>query len=197
MFAHVAEEDLSAYEMTKVLEPVLWSYAEDLEQYLPYSNWFALKPFGNVWGSSAFKGADGPNRFESNPIHYIRNHESWITQMTRAYNEFNYFQGLIITGWSRYDHMAILAELVPVNTPTLVMCMETILAGRPLNGMYSKSNELLQCSVPVTLGSIGYARGCKFPGQKIYELVNEYSAMRVQIRNMRTRTSSSTDGYQL
>lgn len=93
MFAgRVMEDDLHAYDLTNVLEPVLWSYAEDLEQYLPFQTWMALKPFKRVWGSSAFKGADGPMRFNSNPIHYIRNHESWVTQMSRVYNEFDYFQ---------------------------------------------------------------------------------------------------------
>uniref|UniRef100_A0AC34GH49 Uncharacterized protein n=1 Tax=Panagrolaimus sp. ES5 TaxID=591445 RepID=A0AC34GH49_9BILA len=92
MFGHVAENDLRSYEMTEALEPVLWSYAEDLEQYLPFSSWLALKPFKNVWGSSAFKGADGPMRYNSNPMHYIKNHESWVVQMARAYREFDYFQ---------------------------------------------------------------------------------------------------------
>jgi hypothetical protein len=31
-------------------------------------------------------------RIHTNPIHYIRNHESWIEQMTRVYKEFDRFQ---------------------------------------------------------------------------------------------------------
>ncbi|KAK0417034.1 hypothetical protein QR680_012796 [Steinernema hermaphroditum] len=170
MFGHVMEEDLKFYNMTEVLEPVLWSYAEDLEQYLPYSSWFALKPFKNVWGSSAFKGADGPSRFHSNPIHYIRNHESWVVQMNRVYKEFDVFQGMIITGWSRYDHLAVLAELLPVGIPSLATGMETILTGKPLRGDYPRTAELLQCTVPV---NPGYVLGCQFPGHRIYEIVNE------------------------
>uniref|UniRef100_A0AC34FKX6 Beta-N-acetylhexosaminidase n=1 Tax=Panagrolaimus sp. ES5 TaxID=591445 RepID=A0AC34FKX6_9BILA len=170
MFGHVAEDDLRSYNMTEVLEPVLWSYAEDLEEYIPFSSWEALKPFKNVWGSSAFKGADGPMKINSNPMHYIKNHESWIIQMSKAYQEFDYFQGLIITGWSRYDHMAVLAELLPVNLPTLVMCLETIESGRPLLGNYAKSNELLHCAVKY---DNGYNSECLFPGHKIYKLVNK------------------------
>uniref|UniRef100_A0AC34PUU6 Beta-N-acetylhexosaminidase n=1 Tax=Panagrolaimus sp. JU765 TaxID=591449 RepID=A0AC34PUU6_9BILA len=170
MFGHVSETDLNAYRMTEVLEPVLWSYAEDLEQYLPFSSWLALKPFKKVWGSSAFKGADGPMRYHSNPMHYIKNHESWITQMTRAYKEFDYFQGLIITGWSRYDHFAVLAELLPVNLPTLAMSVETIDSGRPLHGQYSRASEVLRCTAKFEQG---YVLGCQFPGRRIYELVNE------------------------
>ncbi|KAE9550884.1 hypothetical protein FO519_005908 [Halicephalobus sp. NKZ332] len=179
MFGHVMESDLTTYRMTEVLEPVLWSYAEDLEQYLPYSSWLSLKPFRRVWGSSAFKGADGPMRYHSNPMHYIRNHESWITQMTRAYKEFDYFQGLFITGWSRYDHLAVLAELLPVNLPTLAMCVETIDAGRPLRGQYPRSTEVLRCNAKFDLG---YNYGCQFPGRKIYELVNEMYAQQQAFR---------------
>ncbi|KAI1732527.1 glycosyl hydrolase family 20, catalytic domain-containing protein [Ditylenchus destructor] len=179
MFVHVMEEELFLYNMTKLLEPVLWSYAEDLEQYLPHTDWLALKPFKNVWGSSTYKGADGPMRFNSNPIHYIRNHESWTVQMTRVYREFDYFQGLIMSGWSRYDHLAVLCELFPVGIPSLVMSTETILAGKPLNGIYPKSAALLGCQVPYEQG---YVYGCNFPGNRIYELINEYDAQRSLIQ---------------
>ena len=30
------------------------------------------------------------------------------------------FQGIVITGWSRYDHFAVLAELLPAAMPSLV-----------------------------------------------------------------------------
>ncbi|KAH7731871.1 hexosaminidase [Aphelenchoides avenae] len=180
MFAgRVMEDDLHAYDLTNVLEPVLWSYAEDLEQYLPFQTWMALKPFKRVWGSSAFKGADGPMRFNSNPIHYIRNHESWVTQMSRVYNEFDYFQGLVFTGWSRYDHLAVLAELFPIGVPSLAMSVETIVEGRPLNGRYPKTTEWLHCSPQPEMG---FTYGCNFPGSKIYELVNEYYQQRQQLR---------------
>lgn len=43
MFGHAMEFDLAAYHMTEVLEPVLWSYAEDLDLYLPKSTWLSLK----------------------------------------------------------------------------------------------------------------------------------------------------------
>ena len=125
-----------------------------------------------MWGASAFKGADHPNRFDSNPIHYIRNHESWTVQMTRVYKDFDYIQGLIMSGWSRYDHMAIMCELMPVGIPSLVMSMETILAGRALSGRYEKSQEVLHCNAPF---NPGYVVGCQFPGAKVlcWNLVRE------------------------
>ena len=84
--------------------------------------------------------------------------------MTRVHPEFDRFQGLIITGWSRYDHLAALCELFPVALPTLAMSAETILAGRPLGGVFERTAELLQCNAPF---QPGYAFGCKFPGKRV------------------------------
>ncbi|CAI4227965.1 unnamed protein product [Auanema sp. JU1783] len=170
MFAQAFEADIMRYNLTNLLEPVLWSYAEDLDMYLPYSTWNSLKPFNKVWGSSAWKGADGPARYNSNPIHYIKNHQSWTTQFTRVYKEFSSIQGLIMTGWSRYDHLAVLAELLPVALPTLSMSMETIMEARVLN-QYPLTYENMNCRPAVEMG---VTRGCQFPGKNIYEIVNEY-----------------------
>uniref|UniRef100_A0A0K0DBZ9 beta-N-acetylhexosaminidase n=1 Tax=Angiostrongylus cantonensis TaxID=6313 RepID=A0A0K0DBZ9_ANGCA len=182
MFGHAMEFDLAAYHMTDVLEPVLWSYAEDLDLYLPKTTWLSLKPFRKVWGSSAWKGADGPARFNSNPVHYIRNHEAWVEQLSRNYHEFEMMQGLILAGWSRYDHLAILCELAPIALPTLAMSMETILEGRPLQGNYPLSRNILQCTPSTTMG-ITY--GCQFPGYKVYELVNEFWQRKKQLQQYR------------
>lgn len=67
MYINIAEEDIRAYKLPDLIQPVLWSYAENLDIYLPYTSWLALKPFHNVWGASVFKGADGPQRYFSNP----------------------------------------------------------------------------------------------------------------------------------
>lgn len=164
MFTHVLPQDLTDFKITQLMEPVLWSYAEDLNQYLPYSTWLSLKPFGNVWGASAFKGADGPLRYVSNPMHYVKNHESWIQQFNYAYREFNEVRGLIFTGWSRYDHMAILCELVPTVIPQLAMSMETMQELKPLK-KYPKSQEWLGCNPSTVLGGVSY--NCKFPGSAV------------------------------
>ena len=75
--------------------------------------------------------------------------------------------------------MAVLAELLPVNLPTLVMCLETIDEGRPLHGNYPKSTELLSCNAKFDQGFI---YGCQFPGKKIYELVNEMYTQKEAMR---------------
>uniref|UniRef100_A0A0N5A9J8 beta-N-acetylhexosaminidase n=1 Tax=Syphacia muris TaxID=451379 RepID=A0A0N5A9J8_9BILA len=172
MVVQASEEDILFYKMPDLIEPVLWSYAEQLDQYLSPSTWFNLRPFKKVWGSSVYKGADGPMQFHSNPIHYIRNNEAWIEQMTNNYREFEYLQGMVLSGWSRYDHMAILCELFPVAVPSLAMSLETLIRGRKLDGEYSYTMNLLKCLPPVRPG---FVEGCNFPGKRVYELINEFN----------------------
>lgn len=183
MLASAMESDIEDYKLTELLQPVLWNYAEDLDIYLPRSTWMILRNFRNVWGSSAWKGADGPARYSTNANHYLKNHESWIKQFTMVYKDFEVVEGLIMAGWSRYDHFAVLAETIPVALPTLAMSMETMIEGRPLAGNYPVTSELLQCTPPLDLGFT--ATGCKFPGNRIYELINEMYQKQMQLRTYR------------
>ncbi|CAB3402375.1 unnamed protein product [Caenorhabditis bovis] len=182
MLVNAMEPDLDEYGVVNLIQPVLWNYAEDLDLYLPRSTWSVLKNFGNIWASSAWKGADGPARYATHSEHYIKNHESWVTQLNTFYKDFEAIEGIIMSGWSRYDHLAVLAELAPVALPTLAMSMETILEAKHLNS-YPITNELLQCSPPVGLGYS--ASGCSFPGSRVYELVNDLYQKRRQLRSYR------------
>ncbi|VDK21806.1 unnamed protein product [Anisakis simplex] len=113
-------------------------------------------------------------RYSSNPIHYIRNNEAWIMQFTANYRDFQFVQGLILTGWSRYDHMAVLCELFPVAVPALSMSLESVIDGRVHNAEYHYPNtsKLFKCNLPTDRG---FVVGCQFPGAQVYELINEFA----------------------
>jgi hypothetical protein len=81
------------------------------------------------------------------------------------FKQFLNLKGLIITGWSRYDHLAVLCELFPIGIPSLSMSVETILAGRKLNGQYEKTSKLLHCDPP---HKPGFTYGCEFPGRRVF-----------------------------
>ncbi|XP_003377209.1 hexosaminidase domain-containing protein [Trichinella spiralis] len=135
------EKSLEKWSLGDLVEPVVWAYAENLEEYLPLELWKRFERiFRHVWGASAFKGADGPSRYYSNVNHYLMNHLSWQKQMNTLVKEkvkLN-FRGIILTGWQRYDHFAILCELLPVGIPTLAVSLATLRAG----GYDSRVDEL-------------------------------------------------------
>ena len=78
--------------------------------------------FPTAWTASAYKGADGPTAAVPNIRKRLTNNLNWLDLM--ASEEFKFkgqgFQGIVITGWSRYDHFAVLAELLPAAMPSLV-----------------------------------------------------------------------------
>lgn len=43
MLIQASMQELAAFRVTDLVEPVLWSYAEDLDQYLSPATWMALK----------------------------------------------------------------------------------------------------------------------------------------------------------
>jgi hypothetical protein len=50
----------------------------------------------------------------------LTNNLNWLDVMSNEESKFpNGFQGIVITGWSRYDHFAVLAELLPASMPSL------------------------------------------------------------------------------
>ncbi|PIO72705.1 hypothetical protein TELCIR_05345 [Teladorsagia circumcincta] len=58
--------------------------------------------FSTVWGASAFKGADGPNRYWNRVKAYVQNNRQW------------------------YDHFASLCELMPVSMVSLAINLKIV-----------------------------------------------------------------------
>lgn len=164
----------------KNFEPVVWMYSQDVYDVLGPSLWdMYSKVFPDLWVASAFKGATGSNKYTSDVNHYLQNHKSWISVILEHNKKIN-FKGIILTGWQRYDHFAVLCELLPVGIPTLAMSLRLLRGfkdsalGPPL-----EVAKILQCSQPY--GLIGTAFGspkCKFPGGEILENVIHFHQLK-------------------
>ena len=89
------------------------------------------------------------------------------------------FRGLVLTGWSRYDHFAVLCELLPVALPSLILNLEAIsLNTSSETTKFKQAEKLLKCQSSVenhnydclSIMSLEQdphqfdLRRCKFPG---------------------------------
>lgn len=46
---------------------------------------------------------------------HLDNNIAWLKALEEQRHFFKNIRGLVITGWQRYDHLATLCELLPVN----------------------------------------------------------------------------------
>ncbi|XP_052740171.1 hexosaminidase D isoform X2 [Bicyclus anynana] len=117
-------EILQYYNLTDLVQPVVWDYNTKENFLLNPQMWDIYRSqFPNVWVGSAFKGASGSCEVFPSTERYVSNQQAWIDEIAKV-NEIN-FVGVILTGWSRYDHFATLCELLPVSMGCLKHCLQS------------------------------------------------------------------------
>ncbi|KAK6982589.1 hexosaminidase D-like isoform X1 [Biomphalaria glabrata] len=158
-----------------LVEPMVWHYLPKF--ILPSSLWDNLSAvFPNIWIASAFKGATGPKSVITNILYHLDNNNSWLDTVQLVKRKFKNIKGIAVTGWQRYDHYAILCELLPQGLPSLAICLKAIQQGTlgPSDlGQVAKElkfltpipfNPFISPEIPI----------CEFPGSEIYQLTIEY-----------------------
>lgn len=61
---------------------------------------------------------------------HLENHLKWLAVINAQSVRFkNGIQGVALTGWQRYDHFAVLCELLPVAIPILALCLSATSKG--------------------------------------------------------------------
>ncbi|VVC86586.1 unnamed protein product [Leptidea sinapis] len=107
MLRPISVEILQAYNLGELVEPVIWNYSPIESFQIESSLW--------VTYSKIFQ------RVLSPVTRYVSNQQAWRRQM--AVVEDITFAGVVLTGWSRYEHYATLCELLPVSLPSLSCCL--------------------------------------------------------------------------
>ncbi|XP_053680565.1 hexosaminidase D [Anopheles nili] len=184
MLRHVATDVLQASGIGKLVEPMIWVYAEDIYKFVQSATWEKYASvFSTAWAASAFKGAHGEGLLLPPIRRHLENTLRWLAVMQGEGSRFTHgLQGLALTGWQRYDHFAILCELLPTALPSLAVCLST--AAKGYFDVSAKTNPILSSlTCPEPTGEhhawlelhkdslmVTFSR-CMFPGSMIYRFM--------------------------
>ncbi|XP_063473490.1 hexosaminidase D isoform X1 [Symphalangus syndactylus] len=140
------EDQLAASGVPQLVEPVLWDYAADLDVHgkVLLMQKYRRCGFPRLWAASAFKGATGPSQAVPPVEHHLRNHVQWL--QVAGSGPTDSLQGIILTGWQRYDHYSVLCELLPAGVPSLAACLQLLLRGGFDEDVKAKVENLLGIS---------------------------------------------------
>ncbi|NWS46407.1 HEXDC Hexosaminidase, partial [Probosciger aterrimus] len=129
--------------------------------------------FEAVWFASAFKGTTGPAQTWPPLSFHLRNHLSWL-RVREALPQLAplRLQGIVLTGWQRYDHYSVLCELLPVGIPSLAICLQTLVTGGFTEETKRKVLDVLGFESMQLEQSTCEGRGA-FPGAEIYHMVEQ------------------------
>lgn len=171
--------------VSELVEPVVWKYGEDIEAGLPEGMWERFEAaFPKIWGASCFKGAGGADIIWPDYSKRAANHQSWLTR-----SEKTDLEGLILTGWSRYNHTAALCEMLPVGMPSLKLCLSILEKGGFTDALRRETFEGLGLGdMPfmhrTTDEIVSIPKG-DFPGADIFRLTGKLQGARALVEGAR------------
>ncbi|GBL90718.1 Hexosaminidase D [Araneus ventricosus] len=171
MFRMVPDETIKKSEIYKYVELMAWQYGPFVELKIPPDAWIKYgKFFNGVWVASAYKGASGANQYLTNISYHLENHMSWLNVLSKYQNEV-FFKGFVLTGWQRYDHFAVLCELLPVAIPSLAVNLLYLERQVVDNDLFQKARDILMCDSRLTLYT-NYSTEevlCNYPGSNVFK----------------------------
>ncbi|XP_032175555.1 hexosaminidase D isoform X4 [Mustela erminea] len=174
MLRAIPEDQLSASGVPQLVEPVLWDYGADLDVHgkALLMEKYRKCGFLRLWAASAFKGATGVSQALTPIEHHLRNNVQWLQVAARG--SADVLQGIVLTGWQRYDHFSVLCELLPVGIPSLAVCLQSLLHGGFTEDVKAKVENFLGISNLEVTDFTSEGPG-SFPGSDILALVTHVS----------------------
>merc|ERR550517_27941 len=176
--------------LAKLVEPMVWVYAPDVERFAPSYAWDRFNQvFEYMWTASAFKGAHGETLVVPPLNKHLENNLNWLTLMREEEPRLaGKFRGIVLTGWQRYDHFAVLCELLPAGLPSLAVNLLATSHGYFNDSL--KAPLLKELSCPEDNHNFGGYGGkyfdfdydpyffnklswCNFPGQRFYKVLQD------------------------
>ncbi|XP_074177082.1 hexosaminidase D isoform X5 [Rhinolophus sinicus] len=172
MLRDIPEDQLSASGVPQLVQPMLWDYTADLDVHgkALLMEKYRKCGFRQLWAASAFKGATGVSQALTPIEHHLRNHMQWL--QVAAHGPADTLQGIVLTGWQRYDHFSVLCELLPVGIPSLAVCLQSLLQGGFAEDVKARVENLLGIPSLEITGFTSEA-AASFPGSDILALITQ------------------------
>ncbi|XP_059468428.1 hexosaminidase D-like [Neocloeon triangulifer] len=192
-------------ELTNLVEPMVWVYTDDITRLVPHYVWHSYSSvFPNIWAASAFKGASGERALVPDIDRRIANTAAWLRILSGEEitgRKVRHFRGIVLTGWSRYDHFAVLCELLPASVPSLILALALVNSGasQVTDAVAQTSLTLLECGldmrlhaneVPQLLTSeslaldphqLNLGEMCAFPGANALAVMKQFAMIKQQV----------------
>lgn len=184
MLRHISQQSLQEYSLGALVEPMIWVYAEDIYRFVQPQVWdkFAAV-FKTAWTASAFKGAFGESLYIPDGRRHLENNLRWLDVMSQQSSYFKHgLVGIVLTGWQRYDHFAVLCELLPAAIPSLALDLIAVSHGYFNASLRAHFLTVLSCPQPNSQHSSPFINldsdprlweklaRCMFPGSPFFRL---------------------------
>lgn len=150
MLRHLSQQSIQEFGLGALVEPMIWVYAEDIYRFVQPQVWekYAVI-FKTAWTASAFKGAYGETLYVPDARRHLENNLRWLDVMQQQASAFKRgFSGIVLTGWQRYDHFAVLCELLPAAIPSLAIDLVAVSHGFFNASLRAKFLSILSCPQP-------------------------------------------------
>ncbi|KAA0706017.1 Hexosaminidase D [Triplophysa tibetana] len=176
MFRKLSPQSIEESELHNLASPMIWDYHPNLDVHEIGNliHKYEKAGFQTVWFASAFKGASEIDQILTPIDHHFKNHIQWdkVIQTMSEHKSIS-FQGIVLTGWQRYEHHTVLCELLPVALPSLAVCLQTLIYGEFNEAAQSDVQHMLGCEVQLKQNN---CKGSTFPGGDIYEMVKKINS---------------------
>ncbi len=233
MLRGASAEELQESGIGQLVEPVIWDYGERVgslgaQVWKKYASVFGR----HLWAASAFKGAFGEHLLLPVAGRHLLNNRAWTELMWRegragtASSNGRHragFRGLVLTGWSRYDHFAVLCELLPASVPSLLLNLISVSHPNSERERERAWREVMSCKDGKTFADFvalaqsdeegeGKGRGghaasaaaaaafdraanrCDFPGRDVHDLALRTDSVRSAVRRLLSEEGGGSSG---
>ncbi|XP_040568869.1 hexosaminidase D [Lepeophtheirus salmonis] len=190
MLRNLPENELKV--LKNAVEPMVWVYVEDIYHFVGKSTWRKYSNvFPHIWAASAFKGAYGERLFLPNISRHFKNHLSWRRVLQREGSYYMgrklQFRGIALTGWSRYDHFAVLCELLPPSIPSLILNLVLMSFSGPEEVILKKVQSIIKCNQLETSNLEPESfEDCSFPGVDILLAMLSFQVIKAKVESLDT-----------